>query len=460
MTLGGRARRRPDALPTPRADSGALHAAAATVLAAAYGDALGGLAPGAEPLASAFAVLAAHAGEPVAQAAHAVAGLLAVPGAREVSWSRALSALADSLPASLTVDGTPRGGTGPGLPGDATVQVVAPSAELAGLLGAVALARIAARRAGAPFPRAVDRPVAAGVQYLAVRSGLEITDAPRPPCERGATWCDPAFLLALARAWGMLPEGVAPHADVDPRLGWFGVVPRRGHPVPLVSGAVSGSVAEPVSPIAVTVPRRAGRARAESGPTWRLHAFHAAGCVVAQELARSPSRVVVACDGTHGVALAWERADGTILTGRLPGCDDARLVRARVDGRRLTVDGAGRCPGTRRTILRSVRVQPGRWRVVDRLDAASSPDEKVAVRLAWRLGAGWRIVGGLVRREGPTPVVECRACCGEEELLVQLPAALDWVVSGGDSGLEGSGHIVAGALLASSFELRARGGPS
>ena len=40
MTLGGRARRRPDALPTPRADSGALHAAAATVLAAAYGDAL------------------------------------------------------------------------------------------------------------------------------------------------------------------------------------------------------------------------------------------------------------------------------------------------------------------------------------------------------------------------------------------------------------------------------------
>jgi hypothetical protein len=182
--------------------------------------------------------------------------------------------------------------------------------------------------------------------------------------------------------------------------------------------------------------------------------------VVAQELARSPSRVVVACDGTHGVALAWERGEGTILTGKLPGCDDARLVRARVDGRRLTVDGSGRCPGTRRTILRNVRVQPGRWRVVDRLDAASPPDEEVSVRLAWGLGAGWRIVGGLVRRAGPTPVVECRACCGEEELLVQLPAALDWVVSGGDSGLAGSGHIVAGALLASSFELRARGGAS
>ena len=461
------------------ADPRSLDAAAIVVIEEAYAEALDlprtgstlappAGAPGTERVSAALAVLAAHDTVPLAQAVRAVAGLLALPAARGVSWSRALSGLAVSFPAVLAADGVPHDGTAAW--GAGQDEGVARCEDLARLLGAVALARMAARRAGAPFPAAVDRAFAVGVHYLAVRTGLDMSDVPRAACERGATWCEPSFLHALARAWGMLAQG-APDVAEDPRLRWFGVFARQGPSARFPSGAgptlgfsvpagPAGSLASGPSPALVAPPRRAGRARAESGPTWDLHAFHAGGCVVAHEHARSGSRGVVACGAPHGIALAWERASGTLLEGRLPGCDDARLVRARVEGRKLCVDGSGPLAGTHRSILRSVRVQPGRWRVIDRLDEVPRPDDAVRFRVAWRFGAGFRMAGGLVRRDGDVPIWEARASCGEEELLVQLPGALDWVVTGGGRALEGAGRLLDGTLLTSSFELRTRGGTS
>ena len=200
------------------------------------------------------------------------------------------------------------------------------------------------------------------------------------------------------------------------------------------------------------------RARAEAGPSWALHAFHAGGCVVAHEHGRVDARVVIACEGAEGVASAWERGAATLLEGRTPGCVQGHVLRARVDGRRLCVDAEARLLGTRHALLRSVRVQPGRWRVLDRLQGASRLDEAVPVRLGWTFGEGWRIAGGLTRRDGSTPALECRAAAGNEEILVQLPGTLEWTITGGGSALVGVGRLDGDTVLTSSFEHRARGG--
>jgi hypothetical protein len=89
--------------------------------------------------------------------------------------------------------------------------------------------------------------------------------------------------------------------------------------------------------------------------------------------------------------------------------------------------------------------------------AGADAREGVPVHLGWRLGAGWRLAGGLERRDGDLPGVEARATCGDEELRVQLPAALVWEIAEGGAVLAGVGRLAEGAVLASSFEIRARG---
>ncbi len=487
MNLGGRAWPWRSSGARVPAGSAALDTAVEVLVAAAFADALldgeprpGGVpqegprapscdTPDAERVASAERVAASHADTPLAQAALVVAGLHAhglrtaggaargrcggwnpppqeprrrEPATGALSWGRALAALATSLPAVLSEDGVPRGRWSAELGG------VAPTDALARLLGAVALARIAARRAGAPFPGAVDRAFAAGVHYLALRTG--VAGRPdEPACERADTWRDPAFLHALAVAWGLAPHGVATRND--PRLRWFGVVAR--------GPADEGERMETAS-VSAAAPRRGGRARAETGPTWDVHAFHAGGCVVAQERARPTSRVVATC-GEPGLALAWERGRDTVLEGAPltpvggAGTSEATLGRARVDGRWLCVEGDAPVSGG--VLRRSLRAQPGRWRVVDRCVAGADAREGVPVHLVWRLGAGWRLAGGLERRDGDLPGVEARATCGDEELRVQLPAALVWEIAEGGAVLAGVGRLAEGAVLASSFEIRARG---